>query len=694
MRHIIRSSTGHFLMTRLHTLLLASHLVVVFLLLTQVLVGSSRPHEKVALSRRLPIRKESNTSPSSLSSRSLGVPPRSRRTVPIPFHYFTKKTQENRNDISQPQPVHFPLSLTLMSMLPRKGADLIPMLLHRGKDLLKSKRFWTTTGVASCLMSYHLLSYPRAARATSVDIDENNHYNPHAKKMNFRQVVTRAGRFWWNVGPIIAHYKFTQSWVEMRRTKSRYSSGLSRQRVDEIYDELHDKYATAGLDVILEMRGLFIKIGQVLSSRPDFIPKQFIDCFGSLQDSVPPWNSKEIKQLVADSLKRHHGLDEFEDVFCDFEDEPVGSASIGQVHRATLAADFYKTLNKKSKGGYKGGRKVAIKVMHLDAQDRFKNDLQIFRWLCKVALPGWTPIIKEFESQILTEFNYMNEAENLRSVRENMLASPYRKKVVIPSPLIEYSTPNVLIMEYLDGVKLAQAAEDELAVILNGDKTLAKLLFDEKRTALFSGALPKSPVEEMKRLWPKIRHFPVHQRALAVINLALFQRRQCKAVELLLDAHGHQILVNGKFNGDCHPGNVLSLSSGRLGLIDYGQCKILCDDDRMALSRIIYLLGSSDVDEDKVASAMKDFGFTFENDRVDIITQTANLFFDSDSKRRDVGCYSTQDYLMYLQARNSFLDVPDPAVFVARASFLFRGMGSLLGMDVRTSQYWAKHAKL
>lgn len=288
----------------------------------------------------------------------------------------------------------------------------------------------------------------------------------------------------------------------------------------------------------------------------------------------------------------------------------------------------------------------------------------------------------------------MNEAENLKCVRENMLESPYRKKVVIPSPLIEYSTPNVLIMEYLDGVKLARAAENELAVVLNGDKKLAKLLFDEKRTALFSGALPCSAVEEMKSFLPKISHFPFHQQVLAVINLALFQRKQRKAVELLLDAHGHQILVNGKFNGDCHPGNVLSLPSGRLGLIDYGQCKILRDDDRTALSRIIYLLGAPDVDEDEVSSAMKDFGFTFENDRADIITQTANLFFDSDSKRRDVGCYSTQDYLQYLQARNSFLDVPDAAVFVARASFLFRGMGSLLGMDVRTSKYWAKHAKV
>lgn len=295
-------------MTKLYPCLFPFHLVVVLVVLLFTQVESS--HE-IALKQKLSIRKESNT--------SFFPQPLGRK---LPFRHF-KKTQEKSDEISLP--VHLPLSLTLVSMLPRKGADLI---LSKGKGLLKSKKLLTKTSVVSCLICHHLLTHPRASHAMDTDGDN---YNAHAKKMSLRQVVTRAGRFWWKVGPIIAHYKFTQTWVEVRRKETIFSSGLSRQRVDEIYEELHDKYATAGLDIILEMRGLFIKIGQVLSSRPDFIPKQFIDCFGSLQDDVPPWDSKEIKQLVVDSLKLHHGLEQFEEIFCDFEDDPVGSASIGQV---------------------------------------------------------------------------------------------------------------------------------------------------------------------------------------------------------------------------------------------------------------------------------------------------------------------------------------------------------------------------
>jgi len=293
----------------------------------------------------------------------------------------------------------------------------------------------------------------------------------------------------------------------------------------------------------------------------------------------------------------------------------------------------------------------------------------------------------------MTEFDYLNEASNLQSVRDNMLASPYKNQVVVPQPLIDYSTPNVLIMEYLDGVKLAQAVENDLAVALQGDKKLAKSLIDEKRAALFNGTLELDPVREMKTILSRISDYPLHQQMRTVLKLAILQRKQKKAIELLLDVHGHQILVDGKFNGDCHPGNVLSLSSGKLGLIDYGQCKTLSDIDRQALRKIISHLGSPKVDEVEIAKAMLDFGFSFKNDDKDIIRQTANLFFDSDAYRRKVGCATTQEYLLYLQKRNPFENVPDAAVFVARASFLFRGLGSLLGLEVHTSQHWAKHAR-
>ena len=115
---------------------------------------------------------------------------------------------------------------------------------------------------------------------------------------------------------------------------------------------------------------------------------------------------------------------------------------------------------------------------------------------------------------------------------------------------------------------------------------------------------------------------------------------------------------------------------------------MLSETERHALCTIVTELGARKVNEDNVAKAMHTFGFRFENGRNDTITNTARLFFDSDAGRREVNCPTPQSYLMHLQKENTMTVCPDPAVFVARTSFLFRGFGSLMGMEIHTSQHW------
>ena len=97
-------------------------------------------------------------------------------------------------------------------------------------------------------------------------------------------------------------------------------------------------------------------------------------------------------------------------------------------------------------------------------------------------MPGWTPLLLELERQMMTEFDYHNEARNLKTVGENMMDSPYRHKVQVPKPIVKFSSRNVLIMEYLDGIKLEQAVENDLVSALKGDRALAKSLIKAKRT--------------------------------------------------------------------------------------------------------------------------------------------------------------------------------------------------------------------
>jgi aarF domain-containing kinase len=188
---------------------------------------------------------------------------------------------------------------------------------------------------------------------------------------SFLEPSLRAVRFWRSVGPIVVHYKFTELWFK--------AAHVDPQVRRETWDKLHTIHAQTGLKVILDLRGLFVKIGQVMSSRADFIPRQYVDVFSSLQDSVPPWENERVKEIIRDSLKTCQGL-QLEEVF-DSIDEVLGSASIGQVHKAKLAT----------------GETVAVKVMHPNAEKMFRDDFKVFRTLCKVALPGWDPILRELE---------------------------------------------------------------------------------------------------------------------------------------------------------------------------------------------------------------------------------------------------------------------------------------------------------
>ena len=586
----------------------------------------------------------------------------------------TKEEHDKPNHFHLRNPLRLLQAIASAAAVPKliQNSYKVPQWIH---NMAPSSTRMIITGTASIALVIGLGSSITNA-SSSANFECANVPYPHANTMSPIEVISRVASFWRSTGGLICHYKFTQAWLALNH--------IDRQKRDEIYERLHNRYAPQALDIILNMRGLFIKVGQVLSSRPDFVPLQYVQSFTTVQDSCPVWPASEIIQIISDSLQINQiGLN-FDDLFESFEYEPLGSASIGQVHKARLTES---SLDMARAAGYKGGSLVAVKVMHLDAFDRFRNDFKIFKWLCRVALPGWSPLLKEQEKQIMTEFDYRNECENLLSIRKNIENSPYKNKVLVPDAIPAFTTSNVLVMEYLDGKKLATHIEDELTRIF-GHKETAKSLLEKKRHEIFQG----EPSQTSDKAWfdAQTSDHSLIKKLVTLAQLGLLQRRQKRLLELLLDVHGHQIFVGKRFNGDPHGGNILVLCDGRLGLIDYGQCKTLTNDECLSLSKIMRHLGQPNIQDDEVANAMKEFGFRFTNDRVDVIRETAQLFFDTDSGRRNVACSNPQEYLVYLQSLNRFTNVPDAAVFVARMSFLFRGMGLLLGMDIHTSKHWSK----
>ena len=273
-------------------------------------------------------------------------------------------------------------------------------------------------------------------------------------------------------------------------------------------------------------------MGQILSSRPDFMPFQYVHYFTNLQDKIPAYDTELIQKTANEALRRDcpaFGL--YEDLILD--PTPLGSASIGQVHRAVLRLKKENTNKHQAQD-----REVAIKVMHQGAKEKFQNDFQVFRWLCRIAIPSWCQMLDALEQQVMTEFNYLQEAESLKMVRDNILQTPYRDRVCIPEPMMDLSCENVLVMELLKGKKLTESIHDKLLAAFGGDhKRVKDYLKQRKYEALMGG--------HDTRTSDAILHSSVNLLGKWKL-LQLLQ--QCRnIVDLLVDVHGYQIFRTGTF---------------------------------------------------------------------------------------------------------------------------------------------------
>lgn len=295
--------------------------------------------------------------------------------------------------------------------------------------------------------------------------DFNDYSKPKMEpKLAPTNPVFRAFAFWKRAGPIVVHYKFTKRWCKFKE--------YPFETRDVIWNSLHDQYAEEVKDIMTQFRGLFVKFGQVLSGRADFMPRQYIEAFTSLQDDLPPKPFEEIKNIVQESLYEIDDNLTFDEVFESFDESPLGTASIGQVHAAVLSSRLYNITT--NKAFYKEIPEVAVKVMHPSAQDQFRNDFKIFKWLCRVGLPGWMTLLDELKRQMMTEFDYTDEANSLQEIRMNMKKTKYSKFIQIPEPVTNLCHKNLLVMEMLRGKKLSDHFEYKLAEALNGDMKLAK----------------------------------------------------------------------------------------------------------------------------------------------------------------------------------------------------------------------------
>lgn len=198
-----------------------------------------------------------------------------------------------------------------------------------------------------------------------------------------------------------------------------------------------------------ELGPTFIKFGQILSNRPDLIPMELIHEFEKLQDNVPPMTEKQARDAVEGELK-----DTVENLFAWFEPKPFASASMAQVHKATLHS----------------GERVALKVQRPGIQEIIVEDIKVMYQVANVLLrripsiKSFDPIglVKNFEESILKELDFINESINVQRFNNNLLSDDTSEQFAMaPKVYPKYTTPKLLTLEFINGTKISKIEKIE-----------------------------------------------------------------------------------------------------------------------------------------------------------------------------------------------------------------------------------------
>ncbi|WP_243713170.1 AarF/UbiB family protein [Actinomadura sp. 6K520] len=349
----------------------------------------------------------------------------------------------------------------------------------------------------------------------------------------------------------------------------------------------------------LEQAGVaFVKLGQVLSTRRDVLPPEFVAELGRLQDRAAPVPWPEIERVIREELGAPSA-----DVFAAFDRTPLAAASVAQVHAATL----------------RSGEDVVVKIQRPGIGPVVDRDLDIVGRLARTlqSRAGWArafgvvDLAEGFATALREELDFRVEARNMASVAAAATARG-GSDVVIPHPYDDLCTPRVLVMQRLHGTALGKAG-------------------------------------------PRIDRAALDRTKLA---------------HALLDTLLRQIVLDGVFHADPHPGNILLLDDGRLGLIDFGSVGRLDTELRGCLQRMLLAMNRGD------AVAVTD-AFLEVVARPDELDEQALVRALGAFMARHLGAGSTPDMTMFtdlfrLVAR---FDLAVPAEVAA----VFRALATLEG---------------
>lgn len=269
-----------------------------------------------------------------------------------------------------------------------------------------------------------------------------------------------------------------------------------------------------------ELGPTFVKLGQILSTRPDLIPPNFIVELAKLRDTVPPESWEDMQTLLAEEWGQEH-----DQAFANIETSPLAAASLAQVHAATL----------------ENGDQVVVKIQRPNILHTIETDLEILSDLAALAqrtqlgqVYDFVGIADDFAFTLHNELDYHREGRNADRFRDNFANESF---LYLPRVYWEFSTRRVLVLEHISGIQIGDI------------ETLDAAGYDRHKIALHSARI--------------------------IIK---------------------EVLEDGFFHADPHPGNFLVMPGEVIGAMDFGMVGYLREQDRLNLIRLYLATLSLDAD--------------------------------------------------------------------------------------------------
>ncbi|KAL5543979.1 hypothetical protein UlMin_007763 [Ulmus minor] len=423
----------------------------------------------------------------------------------------------------------------------------------------------------------------------------------------------RSFQFWVRAADIYTGYKVFQLRVSLVK---------DGQKREEMWERQHEHAADKIYAMCSDLGGFFLKVAQIIG-KPDLAPAAWVRRLVTLCDQAPatPFNT------VQHVLEKEFGRGIWE-MFDNFEEGPLGSASIAQVHRARLKGD-------KSD--------IVVKVQHPGVQDLMMTDihnLQAFAlYIQKTDIKfDLFSVTKEMETQIGFEFDFMREANAMEKIRHFLYENNKKSPVLVPRVVRDLVTRRVLVMEYVDGIPILNLG-DEIA----------------KRGINPSGKIAAAAKQ--------------------------------KILQSLTLAYGQMILKTGFFHADPHPGNILICKGSEVALLDYGQVKELPDELRLGYANLV--LAIADGDPIKASESYRELGIQTlskcENDQQELL-RLAQTMFDT---QLPPGVTMLQPFSEDSSIKKIAVQAfPEELFSILRTVHLLRGLSVGLGMNSSCAEQW------